>query len=101
MYLKCKYIATTSAKDNFVKFWDLDTQHCFRTLVGHRTEVWDFVLARDETWLVTGSADMEIRVWLVKYTKQVSIYYNPKCTVVQIRAVNYLRSLLQLFLGRG
>ena len=22
-----------------MKFWDLDTQHCFKTLVGHRTEV--------------------------------------------------------------
>lgn len=22
-----------------MKWWDLDTQHCFKTLVGHRTEV--------------------------------------------------------------
>jgi len=22
-----------------VKFWDLDTQHCFKTLVGHSREV--------------------------------------------------------------
>lgn len=22
-----------------VKWWDLDTQHCFKTMVGHRTEV--------------------------------------------------------------
>ena len=22
-----------------VKWWDLDTQHCFKTVVGHRTEV--------------------------------------------------------------
>ena len=28
-----------SSKDTLVKFWDLDTQHCFKTLVGHRTEV--------------------------------------------------------------
>ena len=28
-----------SSKDSFVKFWDLDTQHCFLTLVGHRSEV--------------------------------------------------------------
>ena len=28
-----------SSKDSFVKWWDLDTQHCFKTLVGHRSEV--------------------------------------------------------------
>lgn len=28
-----------SGKDTVVKWWDLDTQHCFKTMVGHRTEV--------------------------------------------------------------
>lgn len=28
-----------SSKDSFVKWWDLDTQHCFKTVVGHRSEV--------------------------------------------------------------
>lgn len=23
-----------------VKWWDLDTQHCFKTMIGHRTEVY-------------------------------------------------------------
>lgn len=32
-----------SSKDTFIKFWDLDTQHCFKTLVGHRSEVCDCV----------------------------------------------------------
>ena len=31
---------TSSSKDMFVKFWDLDTQHCFLTLVGHKSEVY-------------------------------------------------------------
>lgn len=33
--------AVSSSKDNFVKWWDLDTQHCFNTMVGHRSEVRD------------------------------------------------------------
>lgn len=33
-----------SSKDSFVKWWDLDTQHCFKTIVGHRSEVRDFIL---------------------------------------------------------
>lgn len=33
-----------SSKDSFVKWWDLDTQHCFKTMVGHRSEVRGFLL---------------------------------------------------------
>ena len=29
----------TSSKDCLVKFWDLETQHCFQTLVDHKSEV--------------------------------------------------------------
>ena len=35
-----------SSKDTFVKLWDLDTQHCFHTIVGHRSEVCDGVCVR-------------------------------------------------------
>ena len=35
-------ILVSSSKDTFVKFWDLTLQHCFKTLAGHVTEVWDF-----------------------------------------------------------
>lgn len=36
-------IIISASKDTFVKFWDLDTEHNFRTLVGHRTEVHQFL----------------------------------------------------------
>ena len=62
---------TYSSKDTFVKFWDLDTQHCFKTLVDHRSEVCDFVVIKDDTRLVTGSADSELRVWDIDYNTQV------------------------------
>ncbi|KAL3197989.1 hypothetical protein MRX96_044565 [Rhipicephalus microplus] len=58
-------VLVSSSKDTFVKFWDLETQHCFKTLVGHRGEVWDFLLVRSDGWLVTGSADSELRVWAI------------------------------------
>ena len=29
----------TSSKDSLVKLWDLETQHCFQTLVDHKSEV--------------------------------------------------------------
>lgn len=56
-------ILITAAKDTFVKFWDLDTHHCFKTLVGHRTEIWGLALMKNDKYLVTGCGDAELRVW--------------------------------------
>lgn len=98
-----------SSKDSFVKWWDLDTQHCFKTVVGHRSEVrtagaawrrrrctgWDFnmrvalaslqrtllfvcvcqvwgmVLLNQESRLLTGSADSELRAWDIRHMQEV------------------------------
>jgi U3 small nucleolar RNA-associated protein 12 len=38
-FLKRYNVLVSGSKDAFVKFWDLDTSHCFKTIVGHRTEV--------------------------------------------------------------
>lgn len=56
----------SSAKDTFIKFWDLDTQHCFKTLVAHRTEVWSISLMKDDRYLISASSDAELRVWKLK-----------------------------------
>ena len=32
-------IIISSSKDTFIKFWDLKTEHNFKTLLGHRSEV--------------------------------------------------------------
>jgi U3 small nucleolar RNA-associated protein 12 len=32
-------VLISSAKDSFVKFWDLETAHCFKTLTAHKAEV--------------------------------------------------------------
>jgi U3 small nucleolar RNA-associated protein 12 len=46
-------ILVSSSKDTYVKFWDLSYQHCFKTLAGHVTEVWDFDLIKNDTILVS------------------------------------------------
>ncbi|XP_041346657.1 LOW QUALITY PROTEIN: WD repeat-containing protein 3 homolog, partial [Gigantopelta aegis] len=52
-----------SSKDTYIKLWDLDTCHCFQTLVDHRSEVWAGELLRNETRLVTASSDIELRIY--------------------------------------
>lgn len=41
-----EHLLVSSSKDTLVKFWDLRTQHCFKTLFGHKSEVWDFAIFR-------------------------------------------------------
>jgi len=50
-----------------IKFWDLQTQHCFCTIPGHSSGVWSFAILRDGTRLVTGSSSPELRVYSIKF----------------------------------
>ena len=57
----------SSSKDTLLKLWDLSTQHCMETVVVHRSEVWDFDISKDEKMLVTGSDDIEFKVWTIDH----------------------------------
>ena len=37
--LESRNLVVSCSKDSFVKFWDLETQHCVHTIIGHRAEV--------------------------------------------------------------
>jgi U3 small nucleolar RNA-associated protein 12 len=62
-------IIVSSSKDTFIKFWDMTTQHCFKTMPGHVTEIWDFVLLEQDTILVTGGSDSELRIWNLEFNE--------------------------------
>lgn len=54
----------SSSRDTYVKVWDVDTRHCLQTIVGHRCEVTSLVaLDADAERFVTGSADIELRIF--------------------------------------
>lgn len=55
----------SSSKDTLIKLWDLSTQHCMETLVAHRNEVWGCDVNADETMLVSGGGDPDIKVWKI------------------------------------
>ncbi|KAJ2884968.1 beta transducin [Coemansia asiatica] len=55
----------SSSKDTLVKLWDLRARHCVQTLVTHRSEVWSLAVSPDQRLLVTGTSDMELRVWKI------------------------------------
>lgn len=39
LFINSKNCIISSSKDTFVKFWDIETKHCFKTLGGHQMEV--------------------------------------------------------------
>ncbi|KAJ2591119.1 beta transducin [Coemansia sp. RSA 1722] len=55
----------SSSKDTLVKLWDLRARHCVQTLVTHRSEVWSLAVSPDQRLLITGTSDMELRVWKI------------------------------------
>ena len=50
-----------------IKFWDLDTRHCFKTLVLHKSEINDLILLKDDTRMITGGQDNELRAYELIY----------------------------------
>jgi U3 small nucleolar RNA-associated protein 12 len=56
-------LLVSGSKDTLLKVWDLETQHCIQTVLGHRSEVWALDVNPKETRLVSGAADAKLRVW--------------------------------------
>ncbi|KAH0467263.1 hypothetical protein IEQ34_004501 [Dendrobium chrysotoxum] len=54
------------SKDKFVRVWDLEMQHCIQIVSGHHSEVWSLDVDPNERFLVTGSADLELRFYLIR-----------------------------------
>ncbi|XP_049287389.1 WD repeat-containing protein 3 [Anopheles funestus] len=58
-------VVVSSSKDTQIKFWNIETQCCFKTIVDHRTEVWDIVLMRNDDFLVCATADTQLSVYKI------------------------------------
>ncbi|KAF9006480.1 WD-repeat-containing protein [Cyathus striatus] len=58
----------TSAKDTFLKLWDLTTQHCIQTVVAHRSEIWTIDINLEQDLLFSGSGEGELKGWKIDRT---------------------------------
>lgn len=54
----------SAGKDRLVKYWDGDKFDCIQRLVGHVGEVWALCVSSSGDFVVSGSHDKSIRVWM-------------------------------------
>ncbi|GAB0496039.1 hypothetical protein MMPV_007349 [Pyropia vietnamensis] len=55
----------STSKDGLVRVWDVATQHCVQTVVGHRGAIWGTVVDERQRLLITASADRHLRAFAV------------------------------------
>lgn len=53
-----------------IKFWDLQTQHCFCTLPDQSNGVWSFKIFKNGTRMITGSASPELKVYSIEFMSE-------------------------------
>lgn len=59
-------VVVTASKDGLIKVYDVESQHCVQTVVGHHAEVWAMDVDPAHRVLVTGSVDAELRTFAIR-----------------------------------
>ncbi|CDS10194.1 hypothetical protein LRAMOSA02870 [Lichtheimia ramosa] len=58
----------SSSKDTLLKLWDLSSQFCRETVVGHRTEVWSFDVDPEQNVIISGGAEPQLKAWKIDWS---------------------------------
>ncbi|KAJ3320068.1 hypothetical protein HDV06_005718 [Boothiomyces sp. JEL0866] len=73
----------SGSRDKTIKYWDLKTYKCYRTLVGHQGSV--LCLQFNERYIISGSSDCTIRMWDTVSGELLRILAGHKSPVLDIR----------------
>ena len=59
------YYLVSTAKDGFLKLWDLQLQHCIETVVSGDEQLWSLAVhdSLDDTLVFTGGSNGHVRLW--------------------------------------
>ena len=57
-----KKLLASASSDKTIKFWDLDENRCFKTIVAHDKEITSLAKLKDGN-LISGSLDSTIKIW--------------------------------------
>lgn len=53
-----------------LKFWDLQTQHCFCTIPAQSGGIWSFAIIKNGTRLIAGSTGAELKVYSLEFLSE-------------------------------
>ena len=56
-------LLASSGSDGLIKIWAIKTQECISTLDQHTDKVWAMAVKKDESMMVSGSADASFITW--------------------------------------
>jgi U3 small nucleolar RNA-associated protein 12 len=73
----------TCSKDKILRVWDLETQHCLQIVGGHRSEIWSLDVDTNGRFLVSGSADPELRFYHIRHESSEEIENGSKQDVLK------------------
>jgi U3 small nucleolar RNA-associated protein 12 len=59
-------IIISASKDGLLRVYDVESQHCIQTVVGHHAAVWAMDVDPAHRVLVTGSVDAELRMFSIR-----------------------------------
>ena len=81
----------SGCNDGTIKAWDVRSGECIATLVGHKGRVTCFCLAaiRRDTFLVSGSSDSTIKVWVLEDDTE------PEITEAKSQSLDCLRQSME------
>lgn len=57
----------SASKDTLLKLWDLSSQFCRETVVGHRTEVWSFGVDASQSIVLSGGSEPMLKAWKINW----------------------------------
>lgn len=83
-------VVLSTSKDGLMKVYDVKSQFCLQTVVGHRGEIWDMDIDLLTGLIATGSIDAEIRIYQLRNREEVE---RQKDQVVDERVVVSLGSV--------
>jgi U3 small nucleolar RNA-associated protein 12 len=86
----------SSSKDETIKVWDLDAQHCCQTVASRSREAWSLDVDPTGSRLAVGASDAELRVFWVDITANTAVLHDmgslKRATAERVATVRYAHS---------
>jgi WD40 repeat protein len=71
----CEWLLASGSEDQIIRFWEMQSQQCCATLVGHKDRIMAFALSPDGHTLFSGSSDRSAKLWNIHTGECLKTFY--------------------------